>query len=160
MKKMIISIVLFSFFDLKAAYQVYICHFDKVMYEVNHEQQSKELGNDYKSSFLMYYSDQDQWFYNQAKEEIPNFEDWNKENKYSYKKKDNNISSLLRQFRSNLELNIDSKKKNIPHNFDYNSKYELNLTTNKITLTNKTLFKYEYYEKLFNTVYTGKCKTR
>ena len=160
MKVITILTIFFPFFHLNAAYKVYICKFNNIEYEINHEIQSKKLEHEYKNTFLMYYSNKNQWFYKQAKEEIPNFESWSKENKYNYEKKNSKIIGLQKQFRSNLKLNLNSKNNNIPQNIDYSSKYELDLNTNEISLTNKILLKYQYYEKIFNTIYTGKCCIR
>ena len=81
---------------------------------------------------------------------------WKEENNYSFNKSDDFVSGKRKYVQKNDELNIDSKRREIPKEFNRSRAIKLD-SKMYLTITTNDLYVYSYYEKKVRVIRKGKC---
>ena len=131
------------------------CKFHSFLYEVNGEKTNHEI--DEEDIISIYYEPKNQWLWdypiNALQDDI---NVWKKENNYSYNKSDDFVSSNRKYKQKNAQLNIESKRREIPKEFHRSRAFKLDSKMN-LTLITDNLFIYNYYEKKVTVTRNAKC---
>ena len=131
------------------------CKFHSFFFEVNGEKTNHEI--DEEDIISIYYEPKNQWLWdypiNALQDDI---NVWKKENNYSYNKSDDFASSNRKYKQKNAQLNIESKRQEIPKEFHRSRAFKL-VSKMNLPLITDNLFIYNYYEKKVTVTRNAKC---
>ena len=130
------------------------CKFHSFISEVNGVKTDHEI--DEEDFMLIYHEPEKEWLWEYPTDALhDDINVWKEENNYSYNKSDNFVSSKRKYVQKNDELNIDSKRREIPKEFNRSRAIKLD-STMYLTITTNDLYVYSYYEKKIRVIRKGK----
>ena len=131
------------------------CKFHSFLSEVNGKKTDHEVDKD--DIFSIYHEPENQWLWEYPTDALhDDIKVWKEENNYSYNESDGFVSSKRSYKQKNDQLNIDSKRREIPKEFYRNRALKLD-SKMYLTITTEDLYIYNYYEKKVKVIRDGKC---
>ena len=131
------------------------CKFHSFLSEVNGKKTNHEIDAD--DIFSIYHEPENQWLWEYPTDALhDDINVWKEENNYSFNKSDDFVSSNRKYKQRNAQLNIESKRQEIPKEFHRSRAFKLDSKMN-LTLITDNLFIYNYYEKKVTVTRYGKC---
>ena len=131
------------------------CKFHSFLSEVNGEKTNHEIDEEDITS--IYHEPENQWLWEYPTDALhDDINVWKEKNNYSYNKSDDFASSNRKYKQKNAQLNIESKRQEIPKEFHRSRAFKLDSKMN-LTLITENLFIYNYYEKKVTVTRYGKC---
>ena len=131
------------------------CKFHSFLYEVNGEKTNHEIDEEDITS--IYYEPKNKWLWDYPTDALQDdINVWKEANNYSFNKSDHFISSNRKYKQKNAQLNIESKRREVPKELHRSRAFKLDSKMN-LTLITDNLFIYNYYEKKVTVTRYGKC---
>ncbi len=131
------------------------CKFHFFLSEVNGEKTNHEIDEEDITS--IYHEPENQWLWEYPTDALhDDINVWKEENNYSYNESDGFVSSKRSYKQKNDQLNIESKRSEIPKEFHRSRAFKLD-SKMYLTITTKNLYIYNYYEKKVKVIRDGKC---
>ena len=131
------------------------CKFHSFISEVNGVKTDHEI--DEEDFMLIYYEPENQWLWEYPTDALQNdIHVWKEKNNYSYNKANDFVSSKREYEQKNEQLNIESKRQEIPKEFHRSRAFKLD-SKMYLTITTNDLYIYSYYEKKVRVIRKGKC---
>ena len=131
------------------------CKFHSFLSEVNGEKTNHEIDEEDITS--IYHEPENQWLWEYPTDALhDDINVWKEENNYSYNESDGFVSSKRSYKQKNDQLNIESKRSEIPKEFHRSRAFKLD-SKMYLTITTKNLYIYNYYEKKVKVIRDGKC---
>ena len=155
MKRLLLTLVCL-FLSSDPVYSLELnCRFHSFLYEVNGEKTNHKI--DEEDIISIYYEPKNQWLWDYPTDALQDdINVWKEENNYSYNKSDDFVSSNRKYKQKNAQLNIESKRREIPKELHRSRAFKLDSKMN-LTLITDNLLIYNYYEKKVTVTRNGKC---
>ena len=131
------------------------CEFHSFLADVNGVKTDHEV--DEQDIISIYHEPENKWLWDYSSDALQDdINVWKEENNYSYNKSKDFVSSKIKVHVKNNELDIDSKRQNIPNELHRSRAFKLNSKMN-LTLITDNLLIYNYYEKKVIITRDGRC---
>ena len=155
MKKSLLILVFLFLFSGSINSLELNCKFHSYLSEVNGEKTNHQIDEEDITS--IYHEPENQWLWEYPTDALHvDINVWKEENNYSYNEFDGFVSSKRSYKQKNDQLNIESKRSEIPKEFHRSRAFKLNSKT-YLTITTEDLYIYNYYEKKVKVIRDGKC---